>query len=117
MTLQQERGRKGEDLAITYLQNIGYRIEERNFRSGRSEIDIIATFENTLVFLEVKARTSIKFGNPESFVDEAKAAKVIEGAESYIAHINWNGPIRFDIISIIYNSKEPEIRHFKDAFY
>lgn len=117
MAIQQERGLAGENLAVTYLQKKGYEILERNFRSGKSEIDVIAKKDDVLVFVEVKARSSSKFGNPEDFVDEKKAAKIVEGAENYIESEKWDGPIRFDIISILYQMNESELTHFIDAFY
>ncbi len=117
MAIQQEIGDKGEELAANYLKSKGYSILEKNFRARKSEIDLICQKDNLLVFVEVKTRSSTKFGNPESFVNEAKAAKVIEGAEAYIEINNWNEAIRFDIISIIFGGVKPEVEHFKDAFY
>lgn len=117
MAIQHERGQKGEETAVKYLSGKGYSILETNYRFKKSEIDIIAKQENTLVFVEVKMRTSSKFGNPEDFVNEAKASKVIEGVENYMEEKQWSGPIRFDIISILHQGNEPELKHFKDAFY
>jgi len=117
MAIQQEIGNKGENIASDYLINSGFKIVERNFRLGKSEIDIIGIEEKVLVFVEVKTRTSSMYGNPEDFVNEAKAAKIIEGAEGYINQINWSGPIRFDIVSVKINAKTIEVKHFKDAFY
>lgn len=116
MAVQQERGLAGENLAVNHLVKNGYEILERNCRIGKSEIDIIVKKENTLVFVEVKTRSSSKFGNPEDFVDEKKTAMIISGAENYILNKQWTGPIRFDIISVLHTNK-PEITHFKDAFY
>lgn len=117
MTIQNQRGLEGEDLAVNYLKNKGYDILERNFRSGKSEIDIIVSLNNLLVFVEVKTRTSTRFGNPEEFVDEHKAEKIMEGADDYMFEKKWKGNIRFDIISIVLKKDKPEIKHFKDAFY
>lgn len=117
MAIQQIMGEKGEQIATNYLHKNNYEILERNYRAGRSEIDIICKETNTLVFVEVKTRTSSKFGNPEDFVNEAKAVKIIEGAEVYMLDNGWEGAIRFDIVSVlIYDSME-EVKHFKDAFY
>jgi len=117
MAIQQEIGDKGENLAAQYLEKGGYDILEKNYRAGKSEIDLICKEQEQLVFVEVKTRTNANFGNPEEFVNEAKAAKVIEGAEAYMYDNNWNGAIRFDIISILITEEEAEIKHFKDAFY
>ena len=117
MAIQQEVGDKGEQFAADYLLKLGYKILEKNFRAQKSEIDIICKEENTLVFVEVKARSSIKFGHPEAFVNEAKSAKIMEGAESYMVENNWAGAIRFDIISILFQKDQVELKHFKDALY
>lgn len=117
MAIQQIRGEKGEQIAANYLRKNNFEILERNYRAGRSEIDIICKESNTLVFVEVKTRTSSKFGNPEDFVNEAKAAKIIEGAEVYLLENGWDGAIRFDIVSVLIYGNIEEIKHFKDAFY
>ncbi len=117
MAIQQEIGNKGELLAVNYLKKKGYEILHKNYRARKSEIDLICKDANFLVFVEVKTRSKANFGNPESFVNEAKAAKIMEGAETYIFKNDWNGPIRFDIISIMLYKKTVEIQHFKDAFY
>ncbi len=117
MAIQQEIGDKGEKTAENYILKKGYKVLERNYRAKKSEIDIICQYKNTLVFVEVKTRTSIKFGHPEEFVNQAKSAKIIEGAEAYIIEINWKGAIRFDIISVLINKSNVDVKHFKDAFY
>jgi putative endonuclease len=66
--------------------------------------------------VEVKTRKSSSIGEPESFVDVKKAAKIVEGAEQYLHEINWQGNIRFDIISVKPGS-QPEVIHFEDAFH
>lgn len=108
-------GAEGESLAVEYLQSIGYEIQHKNYRYKLAEIDIIAKHEQLLIFVEVKTRTKTDFGFPEEAVDEKKAAKVGEGAEHYTFENNWNGDIRFDIISVVLGDAT-EIEHFKDAF-
>lgn len=61
---KQNTGKQGEDLAVQFLKQKGYKILERNFHKRYAEIDIIAIDGDTLVFVEVKTRTSNKFGNP-----------------------------------------------------
>ena len=116
MSKNKELGQEGEQIASNYLQKKGWGILEMNFRYSRSEIDIIASKENLLIFVEVKARTNTAFGLPEDFVDEKKAENIIKGAEHYIHKTNWNGNIRFDIISIV-KKDSIEIEHIEDAFY
>lgn len=109
-------GNKGEELAANFLRSKGYEIVARNYRYKHAEIDLIVRKENHLVFVEVKARHSSEYGEPESFVTDKKAAKVIEGAEQFVFEKQWNGPIRFDIVSIKMGI-ETIIEHFEDAFY
>lgn len=117
MAIQQERGNKGEQIGANYLIKLNYKILERNYRAKKSEIDIICKEGETLVFVEVKTRSSIKFGAPETFINEAKESKIIEGAEAYMKENDWSGPIRFDIVSVMLLKGQPEVTHFKDAFY
>lgn len=117
MTDKIKRGFEGEDLAITFLKEKGYRLLERNYRYKRSEIDLIVEKDNWLVFVEVKTRSSTSFGYPEEFVDEKKAAKIMEGADQYIHENNWKANVRYDIVSIVLKKGNSEIVHFEDAFY
>lgn len=111
-------GKDGEKLASRYLEGKGYEILEKNFRYKRGEIDLVAKKEGLLIFIEVKTRSGTGFGYPEEAVDEKKEEMVMDTADQYVYDKNWNGPIRFDIISILLKpSSEPEIMHFKDAFH
>jgi len=105
-------GKKGEDMAAGFLLAQSYTILRRNFRSGRGEIDIIARFENHIIFVEVKWRSRVDFGFPEEAVSEAKANLIAQTAEAFLEEINWEGAIRFDIIAIT----GKKIEHFIDAF-
>jgi putative endonuclease len=115
MSNKAKLGVRGESIAAQYLENLGYRIEETNYRYKHSEIDLIVMYDQMLIFVEVKTRSKIAFGYPEEAVDEKKSKKIIEGAEYYIFENDWGGDIRFDIVSII-ASEKMEITHFKDAF-
>lgn len=113
-----KKGKEGEKLAAAYLENAGYEVLEYNYRYKRGEIDLVVKKDNLLVFVEVKSRSSSDFGNPEDAVSINKAEMVITTAENYIIEKKWDGPIRFDIISI-HTQKylPPAIHHFEDAFY
>ncbi|MFQ5335398.1 MAG: YraN family protein, partial [Flavobacteriales bacterium] len=100
-----------------HLTDKGYRIEAVNWRFGKGEIDIVAKDGDTLVFVEVKTRTSDFFGNPEVFVNARKQAQVIKTANAYIQQQNAGCESRFDIISIVMNKNRTEIEHIEDAFY
>ena len=112
-----EKGKAGEDLAARFLLEKGYQILARNYRFKRSEIDLIAQKDNCLVFVEVKWRSTDAFGYPEEFVNEKKAAKILEGADQYIYEANWNGNIRFDIVAIRQINGQTEVVQIEDAFY
>ena len=110
-----ELGKMGEDLAINYLANKGYKILDRNWRSGHKEIDIIALDGNTLVAVEVKTRISTTFGEPDIAVGVMKQRMLIWAADAYARYHNMDVDIRFDIISIVFTNREPHIEHIEDA--
>ena len=104
-----------EDKACEYLKGLGYIIIERNFRGKRGEIDIIARDNHTLVFVEVKYRTSNAKGFPEEAVTYAKQ-KTIMGVASY--YLLKNGlhdkvNVRFDVIAMYFDES---VNHIKNAF-
>ena len=112
----QSVGKKGEIIATDHLRKAGYDIIAKNYRAGRGEIDIIAKLAATLIFVEVKTRSNGKFGYPEEAVTQKKADKLIETAQAYMEEVNWEGNIRFDIISVDLQ-RSAEITHFEDAFH
>lgn len=116
MSKNNELGQEGEQLAADYLKKKGWQIREMNYRFSRSEIDLIASKNDLLIFVEVKARSTVTFGLPEQFVDAKKAENIMKGADHYIHEIDWTGNIRFDIISII-KKETTELEHIEDAFY
>ena len=109
-----EIGENAEILAKDFLLNKDYTILFTNWRHKRSEIDIIAQDRKSIVFVEVKARNNAAFGNPETFVNANKIKKMREAADAYIEQFDWQGELRFDIISI---EKDNKLTHFEDAFY
>lgn len=108
-----QTGQDGENMAAGYLLSNGYQILERNYRYKRAEIDLIAKKESTLIFIEVKTRTGSAFGFPEQFVDTPKRKLILMAADNYTFKLNWDGNVRFDIISIL----NKDLIHFEDAFY
>ncbi len=118
MASHNDLGQKGEELARTYLENKGYRIIVRNWRHGRAEVDLIAEIDNTLVFVEVKTRSSTYFGQPDEFVGPKKEQQLATAACAYMDQVRYQGEIRFDIIAIIIPVKAtPEVNHIQDAFF
>ncbi len=107
------KGKRGEELARKHYEANGYEVLECNYRYKRAEIDLILLLENELlIFVEVKSRNSLKYGEPETFVSEEQQERIKEAAEDYIDAINWKKDIRFDIVAI----DRGEINMFVDAF-
>ena len=117
MAAHNELGKWGEDLAVAFLQRQGYTIIERDWKSGRRDIDIIAKDETgTIVFVEVKTRRNRLFGEPEEAIDYRKMQSLQQAINHYIKFRHLNGNVRFDIISIVGTiGTEPEINHIKDV--
>ena len=95
-------GAKAEDFAVWLLSEKGYRVIERNFRSKFGEINIIALKDGYLVFVEVKARWSLKFGLPEEAVTPSKIWKIGKTGEYYsILHPDFPKKLRIDVVALI----------------
>lgn len=110
-------GQKGETIACAYLEKLGYTILHKNWRYRRYEIDIIAHEFETLVFVEVKTRKNNTFGEPVDFVDDSKIKNLMTASEAYLYEKEYQGEIRFDIVSILMDDSEPQIELFRDAFW
>jgi putative endonuclease len=121
MSKHLETGKQGEAAAAEFLEQKGWRIVERNWRSGRAEIDIIAWATDTLlVFVEVKTRSGVNsgFGGPEESVDAQKQNLLLRGAGVYMESIDYDWEIRFDVVAVILrDGKVLEISHIEDAFF
>lgn len=96
-------GKAGEEEAKAYLKKKGYKIIEQNRRTKRGEIDIIATYKNTLVFVEVRAKGSEDFGTPEETINQHKKQKLLRNAKAYMHYIKYKGFCRIDAICIVFD--------------
>ena len=115
--LRQTFGITGEDLAAAELARRGYAILERRYRTRHGEIDIIARDGATLVFVEVKARASREFGGAAAAVKPMKQRRVVQMAVDYLALRRLAGsPCRFDVVAIDYDTGEPVITVYPNAF-
>ena len=112
-----ELGKKGELLAKRFLENKGYSILDSNWRHEKDELDLVAMDRDELVFVEVKTRRSDVFGEPEEDVAPAKEKSLIRAAEAYLDEKDLDIDSRFDIVSIILNRDQTQIKHIEDAFY
>lgn len=109
-------GKKGEDLAIKFLKENGYEILNRNLTTPFGEVDIIAKDSSTIVFIEVKTRSSNSFGEPFESVNHSKQERLKKIALFYLKGIKKDLPIRFDVMSILYKNGKAEINHIINAF-
>ena len=119
MTKQrQQTGAAGEQIACDFLQELGYRIVERNHRTRLGELDIIAEYKEFLIFCEVKTRKGCGGPHPSLSVTMKKIAKLRQLGELYLSlkHLKHMQP-RFDVIAIqLVYGKPPNIDHFINAF-
>ena len=117
-------GQRGERLAAKHLQRQGLKILARNYRCPVGEADLIALDRSTkrlgaetIVFVEVKSRSSDKYTDPESAVNADKRRRLRRVADHYVqrrdAH-EYN--LRFDIVAVIFSGDTPTVRHTPDAF-
>ena len=107
MSKTKDFGELGESYSCRFLKDKGYEILERNFRTKYGEIDIIAMDGNTLVFVEVKARISTKYGRPEEAVTSRKIKNIKRAAEYYILlNSKRPGKFRIDVVSLIVSDRK-----------
>jgi putative endonuclease len=110
-------GKIGEDFAVRRLRKKGYRLIERNYRTRFGEIDIIAQHQKTIVFIEVKTRSSRKFGPPQAAVTPGKQRKLSKVALAYLqATGQLEAKARFDVVAIRAQDAKPSIEIFQNAF-
>jgi putative endonuclease len=109
-------GREGEDQAARYLLKRGYKILERNYSTRAGEIDLIALHEGTVVFVEVKTRTSDAYGAPELAVTARKQTRMVKAALAYIKYKKLHQvPCRFDVVAIS-SAAEAKVDLIQNAF-
>lgn len=107
-------GAEAEQLVKRYLAEHGFKILEMNYRCRQGEIDIIAKEEEYYVFIEVKYRTSTKYGMPQESVGIAKQRRICKAAQYYLysQSLNEFTPVRFDVAAVLEN----KIVYYKNAF-
>jgi putative endonuclease len=109
-------GKEGEKVAENHLKTKGYSIIERNWYSTHKELDLIAEFEGWLVIVEVKTRTGFRWERPEEAVNSTKIKHIVRAANHYVCYHKIDLPVRFDVISVIFEKGKWLIEHFEDAF-
>ena len=110
-------GDRGETCAAEYLRSKDYRILACNYRTKTGEIDIIADDHGTLVFIEVKTRSSARYGSPAEAVHYRKQQKIIQTAYWYLrAHHMESCLCRFDVLEVYAMNDGWKIHQIKAAF-
>jgi putative endonuclease len=110
-------GGLGEDAAAVYLKENNFLILDRNYRIKNAEIDIIAKDDDTIVFIEVKTRKTLRKGFPAESVNYTKQKKIISAALYYIRENNLHDArLRFDVVEVLGESNSFELKLIKNAF-
>jgi putative endonuclease len=111
------KGKAGEDIAAAFLEKLGYQILERNFQFGHGEIDIIAQDNNEIVFVEVKARKSLEYGEPEFSITKNKISQIKKVATAYLVQKDITEQTsRIDAVTILtQNERNPVINHYQNV--
>ena len=117
MAQHNELGKKGEQMAVDFLLGKGYNIIARNYRFDKAEVDIIARQQDILAIIEVKARSSADFGDPQDFVKPKQIKNLVKAVDEYVTVNNLDVEVRFDIIAITKKEKDYSIEHLENAFY
>ena len=99
-------GKEGERLAEIYLSDKGYKILHRNWRFGRYEIDLVATKDGMLRFIEVKFRSYVQYGKPEEAVTKKKIKSLMQAVDQYLYLNPQHEDFRLDVISITQHSPD-----------
>ncbi|MFO7675370.1 MAG: YraN family protein [bacterium] len=112
-----EVGREGERLARAHLRRRGCRILDCNYRSRLGEVDIVCLSRGTIVFVEVKTRTTDLFGTPAEAVGPRKQARLRALAQEYLS-ARGLAPVdvRFDVLAVMLHDGKPSIEHIEAAF-
>ena len=111
-----ELGQWGEQTACNLLASKGYKIEARNFRFNKNEIDIVLSKDSYFIIAEVKTRHTAEIGEPWKAVTRSKQRQIIKVADHYLQTNNIASHVRLDVVSIVHNQYHTKIQHIEDAF-
>ncbi len=112
-----EFGKEGEQIAADFLLKKGYTISYRNYRYLKAEIDIIAIKDDIVAIVEVRSRSSDFIENIAETITPKKIKLLVMAADYYMLSSDLDFEVRFDIITILKNSKQFKIEHLENAFY
>lgn len=111
-------GKRGENLAVSYLKRQRYKIIEKNYKTKYGEIDIVGNDKGCISFIEVRSQNTQKFGLPEYSISRRKQTQIAKMALSYIKRYNLEDRVsRFDVVCVEdVSSSSPKMRLIKNAF-
>jgi len=113
----QEFGELGERIAEKWLRRNGWRVVQRRFRSGHRDIDLIVERDDTVAFVEVKARRGSRFGDPVEAVNWSKQKELARSASVWIdRHGRPSESYRFDVVGVLVEGERVRVRHVPNAF-
>ena len=117
-TIKQIKGKKAEEIALNHLKKAGLRLIQPNFLCKLGEIDLIMKDQQTIVFVEVRYRKSVRFGTGAETVRYYKQQRIIRAAQVFLKSTKWTNtkPCRFDIVDLTGDLSQPDIRWIKSAF-
>lgn len=116
MALHNDIGKWGEQIACEYLMQSGYRVIARDWKYGHRDLDVIAIYNDILVFVEVKTRSNEKFVDADKAVTPQKIRSISIAANAFVKTRRIDMELRFDIITIVGTPENYEVRHVEDAF-
>jgi putative endonuclease len=117
MAEHNDLGRKGEALAQGFLEDLKFKIVATNWRERKYEIDVVAIDQEDLVFIEVKSRSTERFGSPLEAINSKKQRQLVDGADFFIQKYELDFNSRFDVISVVFDKSNASIQHVIGAFH
>ena len=110
-------GARGEQIAVDHLTATGLTVLDRNWRSGRGELDVVAREDDALVFCEVKTRSGNRYGSPLEAVSPAKQARLRQLAGRWLDEHDVHAPrLRFDVVGVLVVAGRTSVQHVRGAF-
>ncbi len=117
MDLRKELGRTGEDIALNYLENKGWKLLHKNWRNKYGELDLIMHNQDKIIFIEVRTKKSLQYGTGTESVNKTKQQKIRKLAMMFLQDKKYyNHAIRFDVVSIYFANDKINIQHVEEAF-
>ena len=112
-----ETGRRGEEVALAWLQERGFRLRDRNWRSGHKELDLVMEDAERLHIVEVKTLTAPLLIQPFEKVDAVKQHRLVSAARHYVAVQHIQKEVQFDVVSVILDGEQTMVEYIPEAFY